>query len=203
MHKMGKILEYCLLRYFYPLQARVNIFILIFILWTGAALNAPYSLLLISNKFWMGRGGGKVVCRRGRRVIGGELRWQCGKKTYMPSKIFLPRCHANPPPITLNPGPRNPRVHKTTYAPMISTAPCVMFFDAGRSLTWGSGRGAGTGNLEFSGPQMALAYRLDAISKGSTKLSISSASQPPSHSPSYVSARIKNITHGAVEIIGA
>jgi hypothetical protein len=54
----------------------------------------------------------------------------------------------------------------------------------------------------FYGPQMALGYRLDAISKGLTKLLISSANPPPTP-PRNVSARIKNITHGAVEIIGA
>jgi hypothetical protein len=36
------------------------------------------------------------------------------------------------------------------------------------------GKGLGPGNLEFFGPQMALAYRLDAISQGPT----------PSHFPS-------------------
>jgi hypothetical protein len=33
------------------------------------------------------------------------------------------------------------------------------------SIIWASGRGLGTGNLEFFGSQMALAYRLDAISQ--------------------------------------
>ncbi len=42
----------------------------------------------------------------------------------------------------------------------------VMIFDVGISITWASGRGLGPGNLEFIGPQMALAYRLDAISQG-------------------------------------
>ncbi len=41
-----------------------------------------------------------------------------------------------------------------------------MIFDAGTSITWASGRGLDPGNLEFSGPQMALAYGLDAISQG-------------------------------------
>ncbi len=53
------------------------------------------------------------------------------------------------------------------------------------------------GNFMFFGPQMALAYRLDAISQGPIKLSISRA-QPPLTCPHNVSARIKNITHGAV-----
>jgi hypothetical protein len=41
-----------------------------------------------------------------------------------------------------------------------------MFFDAGRSITWASGKGLGPGKLEFFGPQMALAYRIVAISQG-------------------------------------
>jgi hypothetical protein len=40
-------------------------------------------------------------------------------------------------------------------------------------------------------------YRLDAISQGPKKLSISRA-QPPPTCPRNVSAHIKNITHGAV-----
>jgi hypothetical protein len=77
-----------------------------------------------------------------------------------------------------------------------------MFFDAGPYSMRRSGRGVSIGNLEFCGPQMALAYRLAAISKGPTKLSISSANPPPTP-PRNVSARIKNIPHGAVEIVGA
>jgi len=40
------------------------------------------------------------------------------------------------------------------------------FFDAGRYITWASERGLGPANLEFVGPQMALAYQLNAISQG-------------------------------------
>ncbi len=36
--------------------------------------------------------------------------------------------------------------------------------DACISISWASGRGMGPGNLNFFGPQMALAYWLDAIS---------------------------------------
>ncbi len=40
---------------------------------TGSSLYAPYSLLLISNKFWMGGEGGESVGeKRGGRVGGGE-----------------------------------------------------------------------------------------------------------------------------------
>ena len=46
-----------------------------------------------------------------------------------------------------------PRVHKTTYAPVIYTGLCIMFWRRGYTLL-------------FFGPQMALAYRLDAISQG-------------------------------------
>ncbi len=49
---------------------------------------------------------------------------------------------------------------------MIYTSLYVMIFDACRSITGASGKGLGPGNLEFFGPQMALAYQLDAISHG-------------------------------------
>ncbi len=45
-----------------------------------------------------------------------------------------------------------------------------MIFEADISITWASGRGLGPGNLEFFGPQMALAYRLDAISQTQNNL---------------------------------
>jgi hypothetical protein len=64
------------------------------------------------------------------------------------------------------------------------------------SITWASGRGLGPGNLEFFGPQMALAYRLDAISQG-LNLSIFRA-QPLPLALLMDAARIKSITHGAV-----
>jgi hypothetical protein len=64
------------------------------------------------------------------------------RKLLSPVKFSYRTAMPTQPPITLTTRPRNSRVHKTTYAPMISTAPCVMFFDAGRSITWGSGRGA-------------------------------------------------------------
>jgi hypothetical protein len=51
------------------------------------------------------------------------------------------------------------------------------------------------------GPQMALAYQLDVISHG-PKILISRAQQTPS-CPRNRSARIKNITHWAVQIIGS
>ncbi len=40
-----------------------------------------------------------------------------------------------------------------------------MFFDAGISITWASGRGLGPGNLEFFRDKMTLIYRLNAISQ--------------------------------------
>jgi hypothetical protein len=59
-------------------------------------------------------------------------------------------------------------VHKTTYAPMIYTIYSLVHnvLDACISITWGSARGLGPGILELFGPQMALAYRLDAIAQG-------------------------------------
>ncbi len=59
-----------------PLLRWVNLLIctLLIILCTGASLYAPYSLLLISNKFWMGvgQGGELLEEKRGGRVGGGE-----------------------------------------------------------------------------------------------------------------------------------
>ena len=74
-------------------------------------------------------------------------------------------------------------VHKTTYAPMIYTALCIMFW----MLAY----------LELIGPQMALAYWLDAISRGSKK------SRFPGPNPLLLAlvmdaAWIKSINHGAV-----
>jgi hypothetical protein len=41
-----------------------------------------------------------------------------------------------------------------------------VIFDAGRSITWTSRRVLGPGNVQFFGPKMALAYRLNAVSQG-------------------------------------
>jgi hypothetical protein len=41
----------------------------------------------------------------------------------------------------------------TIYAPVIYTAPCIMFWMGAYTLpTWGSGRGLGPGIPEFLGP---------------------------------------------------
>jgi hypothetical protein len=65
------------------------------------------------------------------------------------------------------------------------------------SITWVSGRGLGPGNLNFFGPHMALAYRLNAISQGPKE------SQFPGPDPLPLAlvmdaARIKSNTHGAI-----
>ncbi len=78
---------------------------------------------------------------------------------------------------------------------MIYTSLCWTIFDASRSISWVSGRGLGPGNLEFFGTQMALAYRLNAISQG-PKNSQFSRVRPHPTCPRNVSARIKNIMHG-------
>jgi hypothetical protein len=74
---------------------------------------------------------------------------------------------------------------------------CVMLLMRAASITWASGWGLGPGNLEFFGLQMALVYRLDAVSKGLKN------SQYPGPNPLPLAhimeaARIKSITHGAV-----
>jgi hypothetical protein len=78
---------------------------------------------------------------------------------------------------------------------MIYTSLYVMIFDA-CSITWASGRVSGPGNLEFFWPQMALPYWLDAISQGPKTHNFQA--HPPPTCPSNGSARIKNITHGAL-----
>jgi hypothetical protein len=93
-------------------------------------------------------------------------------------------------------------VHKTTYAPMIYTALCIMFWVLAYSLLGQVGGGLGPGNLEFFRPQMELACRLDAILQGPKKLSISRAPPPPT-CPCNGYARTQNIMHRAVKIIGA
>jgi hypothetical protein len=65
------------------------------------------------------------------------------------------------------------------------------------SITLANGRGLGPGNLDFFGPQMALAYWLNAISQGPKK------SRFPWPNPLPLAlimdaARIKSITQGAV-----
>ncbi len=67
----------------------------------------------------------------------------------------------------------------------------------GRGVTLSQWRGWwGFLVLEFFGPQMALAYRLDTISQG-LKNSPFRAQLPPT-CPRNVSVHIKNITHGAI-----
>ncbi len=102
----------------------------------------PYSCVLIShNKF----------CN------GGEPPEQ-GKQ--------VPLCTCSSTPLSR--GPETSLValvHKTTYAPMIYTALCIMFWMHAYSIyylcKW---EGVGPGILKFFGPKMALDYRLDAIS---------------------------------------
>ncbi len=54
-------------------------------------------------------------------------------------------------------------VHKTTYAPMIYTVLCVMLL---MQAAWTSGRGLSPRNHNFYWPEMALTFRLNAISQG-------------------------------------
>ncbi len=66
-----------------------------------------------------------------------------------------------------------------------------MFWMRAFPLRWQVG-----GGWEFFGPQMALAYWLDAISQGPKTLEFQGP--PPSTCPRNGYARIKNIMHGAV-----
>jgi hypothetical protein len=74
------------------------------ILCTGGAYYVPYSCLLISNKF----------CK------GGERPEQGNKFLYAPAPP--------PPPVWALKPPSWALVHKTTYALMIYTALCIMFW---------------------------------------------------------------------------
>ncbi len=130
----------CLLR---PgLQVQVHISLCV----PESSLYAPHSFLLISSKSWMvGRTGGALqLC-----YLTALVQW-----------CYLTALEGWY-------GPWNPLwalVHKTTYAPMIYTALCVVLLMRAASTTWASGRGLGPGNLDFFGPQMALLFRLDAFS---------------------------------------
>ncbi len=117
-------------------------------------LEAHYVYHTVSSwfliKFAMGGGGGRAA--------------RAGRLNYF--MHLLPH-HPRPTVWALKP-PSWALVQKTTSAPMIYTALCIMFWMRAYciSITWASGRGLGPGNLKFSGPQMGLAYRLDAISQG-------------------------------------
>ncbi len=65
------------------------------------------------------------------------------------------------------------------------------------SITWAIGTELGAGNLEFSGPQMALAYGLHAIALG-PKNSRFLGLNPLPLALVMDTARIKSITQGTV-----
>jgi hypothetical protein len=93
------------------------------------------------------------------------------------------------PPVAL--------VHKTTLCTYDLYGPVHNAFDAGSIYYLGKWEGVGPWNLNFFGPQMALAYRLNAISQGPKK------SRFPGPNPLPLAlvmdaARIKSITHGAI-----
>ncbi len=131
---------------------------------SAPGLYAPYSLLLISNKFWMGGGEGgesEVENKRGGGLGGGgagagwlsSLMHRSG-----PSRVIKFLYSPVPPPPTVwaldlhmihRKSHQRARVHKKTYAPMIYTALCIMFLDACISIISGSGRGLGPGILKF------------------------------------------------------
>ena len=110
---------------------------------TSKIFHAPYSCLLISNKFC--NGGGSVPSR-------------AIKFLYAP---------APPPPSVwaLKP-PSWALVLKTTYASMFYTALCILFWMHAYPLLRQVGGAWALENVDFFRPQMALAYRLDSISQG-------------------------------------
>jgi hypothetical protein len=73
---------------------------------------------------------------------------------------------------------------------------CIMFWMRAYPLLGGVGGDWALEFLDFFGPQMALAYRLEAISQGPKNSN--SRAQPPPTSPRNEYARIQNIMHGAV-----
>ncbi len=68
-----------------------------------------------------------------------------------------------------------------------------MFLMRAASITWASGRGLGSGNLDLFGTQMAPPYRLDAISQG-PKMSQFSGPNPLPLALVMDAARNKSIT---------
>ncbi len=72
---------------------------------------------------------------------------------------------------------------------MIYTILCVMLLMRAASITWASGRGLGLGNINFFGPQMALAYPMPL--HRAQKVFISRANP-------LTLASIKSILHWAV-----
>jgi hypothetical protein len=87
--------------------------------------------------------------------------------------------------------------HKTTCAPMIYSALCIMFWMRAYPLL---GQLGGRWALEISsflGPKWHSPIGLMPFQRGSKKLSISRA-QPPPICPRNGCAHIQNIMHGAV-----
>ncbi len=82
--------------------------------------------------------------------MGGEWPSRANKFLYAPAPPPTSVWALKPPSRTL--------VHKTTYAPMIYTALSIMFWMRAYPLL--------TLDSQVFGPQMALAYQLDAISQG-------------------------------------
>ncbi len=94
-------------------------------------------------------------------------------------------------------------VPKTTYAPKIYTALCVMLLIQAASITWASGRGLGPGSLNF---EMALSNgpvkMHSPISSMSfyrdKKVSISRDQPPPTCTRNGCSPHQKHYTRGPI-----
>jgi hypothetical protein len=93
-------------------------------------------------------------------------------------------------------------VHKTTYAPKIYTALFIMFWMHAYPLLGEEGWGLGHGILKFFWAPNGTRLLVRCHFTGPKKLSNSRARPPPT-SPHNGYARIRNIMHGAVYIIGS
>ncbi len=120
----------------------------------------PYSWLLISNKFCNGGGG--------ERPEQGE-------------QVPLCTCSSNPPPLVWALKPPLALVHKTTYAPMIYTDLCIMFWMRAYPFL---GQVGGGWALEFSsylGPKLHLPIDSMPFPRGPKTLEL--LGPTPSHLP--------------------
>jgi hypothetical protein len=150
-------------------------------------LFAPYSFLLISNKFWM---GGMVWGEQCDNVTlphwgGGGVREQCGKVT-------LPQCSPPHPPFQRRNLKTQFSQKKTKHSFSIIRNECFVFLCVFREFS----------SFKFFGPKMALASRLDAILQGPKNSRFSGPNPLPLAHVMYLHAS-KNYTWGRIIIVVA